>query len=284
MTFTGKTKNLGVIGNPIAHSFSPSMQNAALQEAQLDYAYIAMPVKEQDLAAAVQGLRAFNFRGINVTIPHKQAIMEHLDEINEDARIIGAVNTVVNDDDHLTGYNTDVTGFIGALKDKGFMPEGKRAVMLGAGGAARAVVWGLVKEKVESLAIGVRNVPKVQPLVEYFKDYIDIKLYNWEDESFKEELKSADLLINTTPLGMVPNVDTMPPVDLECISAECFVYDIIYTPAETKFLRVARAKGCKTLNGEGMLVGQGAEAFRLWTGVEPNQQVMAEALRSMLAK
>lgn len=284
MTFTGKTKNLGVIGNPIAHSFSPSMQNAALQEAQLDYAYIAMPVKEQDLAAAVQGLKAFNFRGINVTIPHKQAIMEHLDEINEDARIIGAVNTVVNDEGHLTGYNTDVTGFIGALKDKGFMPEGKSAVMLGAGGAARAVVWGLVKEKVESLAIGVRNVPKVQPLVEYFKDYIDIKLYNWEDESFKEELKSADLLINTTPLGMVPNIDTMPPVDWECISADCFVYDIIYTPAETKFLRVARAKGCKTLNGEGMLVGQGAEAFRLWTGVEPNQQVMAEALRSMLAK
>lgn len=282
MIYSGKTKNLGIFGYPVAHSFSPPMQNAALQAANLDYAYIAMPVAPENLEAAVAGLRAMNFRGVNVTIPHKQAIMQYLDEINQDAKIIGAVNTVVNDSGHLTGYNTDVIGFVDAMKDKGFEAAGKNAVMLGAGGAARAIIWGLIKENVQSIAIGVRNVTKVQPLVQYFKEYLDIKLYDWNDDAFKGELRGTDLLINATPLGMAPNVDAMPPVDWDCIPSSAFVYDIIYTPAETLFLRTAKEKGCQILNGEGMLVGQGAEAFRLWTGVEPNQSIMAEALHKML--
>lgn len=279
MSFTGKTKNLGIFGYPVEHSLSPIIQNAALEKAGLDYAYIAMPIAADDLETAVNGLKAMNFRGVNVTIPHKQNIMQYLDEINEDAKIIGAVNTVVNDNGHLTGYNTDVIGFIDALKNKGFVINGKEAVMLGAGGAARAVVWGLIKEKISKLSIGVRNTAKVQPLVDYFKDYIKIELFDWNDKGFKSALKNADLLINTTPLGMTPKVDAMPPVDFELISPNTFVYDIIYTPAETLFLKTAREHGCQTLNGEGMLVGQGAASFKLWTGADADIELMTEKLR-----
>jgi shikimate dehydrogenase len=154
---TGTTKNLGVMGWPIAHSLSPVLQNAAIAKAGLDYVYTSLPVRPEQLAAAVTGLKALQFRGWNVTIPHKSAIMPLLDAIDEDARIIGAVNTVVNDGGKLTGYNTDVIGFIQALLDRGFDPAGKEVVLLGAGGAARAVVWGLIKAGTKVIHIGVRS-------------------------------------------------------------------------------------------------------------------------------
>lgn len=280
--FTGKTTNFGVIGYPIAHSLSPVMQNAGIQAAGLDCAYIAMPVAPESLPQAVAGLRSLNFHGWNVTIPHKQAIMDCLDEIHEDARIIGAVNTVHNDNGRLIGYNTDVTGFISAMKKHGFQPAGKAATLLGAGGAARAIIWGLIKEHVKSLTIGVRNVPKVQPMADSFREYLDIKVLDWHSEEFAARLPKTKLLINSTPLGMTPKVDAMPPVDWEKINPDTFVYDIIYTPAETLFLKTAREHGCQTLNGEEMLVGQGAEAFRIWTGHELPVDVMQEALHNAL--
>ncbi len=280
--FTGKTINVGVIGNPIAHSLSPAMQNAGIQAAGLDYAYIAMPVLNENLEAAVKGLKALGFRGFNVTIPHKQAIMEYLDEIHEDARIIGAVNAVKNENGHLTGYNTDVTGFIDGMKQQGFSPAGKNAVLLGAGGAARAIIWGLIKEKVSTLTIGVRNVAKVQPVAEYFSQYMHIEVLDWHSAEFAAELSRTHLLINSTPLGMTPDTAAMPPVDWDRVSPDTFVYDIIYTPAETLFLKTAREHGCRTLNGEAMLVGQGAEAFRLWTGLQLPPEPMAKALRAAL--
>lgn len=279
---TGKTKNLGVIGWPIAHSFSPNMHNAAIAEAGLDYTYMAMPVKPEDLKEAVAGVRALGFKGINVTIPHKQAIMEFLDEIHDDARIIGAVNTVVNEDGRLIGYNTDIDGFINALKATGFDCKDKKVVMLGAGGAARAVIWGFIKEGISRLTIAVRNVPKVLPLAESFSSYLDIKVINWIDKEYSDALKECELLVNTTPLGMYPKIEAMPPVDFDALNPSAFVYDIIYTPAETMLLRKARENGLRTLNGEGMLAGQGAVAFKHWTGVEPDINVMAEALRKAL--
>ena len=280
--FTGKTKNLGVIGNPIVHSLSPVLQNAALACAGLDYAYIAMPVQSSALADAVQGIRALGFRGVNVTIPHKTAIMPLLDAIDEDARMIGAVNTVVNNDGHLTGYNTDVLGFMDALLEKGFMPEGKTAVLLGAGGAARAVIWGLLKHKVARICIGVRNPGKVQPLVEAFEQYAAIDVFHWESEAFQKVLSETDLLVNTTPLGMYPQVEAMPPVDWTCVAVRALVYDIIYTPGKTRFLQQAEQHGHKILNGEHMLAGQGAAAFELWTGQKADLAVMMEALRRAL--
>ena len=280
---TGKTKNLAVIGNPIAHSLSPMIQNAALQKAGLDFAYIAIPVKEAELPIAVEGFRAMNFRGFNVTIPHKTAIMSHLDAIDADAQIIGAVNTVVNTDGKLTGYNTDVIGFLDGLTVKGFDVKNKNAVMLGAGGAARAIIWGLIKSGAGSLAIGVRNPQKAQPIAEYFAKYLDVKIFDWQTEEFDSQLTSADLLINTTPLGMSPAVDAMPPVNWNKLKKTALVYDIIYTPQQTKFLAEAKENGHETVNGEVMLVGQGAAAFHLWTGKAPDTEVMLKALRNSLS-
>lgn len=279
---SGKTINLGVIGNPIAHSLSPVMQNAGIKAAGLDYAYIAMPVAEEQLPQAVTGLKTLGFRGFNVTIPHKQAIMPLLDTISEDAKIIGAVNTVLIDKGQLHGFNTDVTGFIMGMKNHSFSPAGTNAVLLGAGGAARAIVWGLIKEQVKSLTLAVRNPAKAQQLADAFKAYLPIKVLDWHSEEFSRLLPQTNLLINSTPLGMYPKVDAMPPVDWEKISPSTFVYDIIYTPAETKFLRAAKQRGCHTLNGEEMLAGQGAEAFRIWTGEELSLEIMQEALRRVL--
>lgn len=281
---TGKTENLGVIGWPIAHSLSPAMQNAALRQAGLDYSYIAMPVAPECLEEAVKGLKSLGFRGFNVTIPHKTAILPMLDEIDEDAAMVGAVNTVVREGSRLTGYNTDVTGFVGALRDKGFDLRGRRAVLLGAGGAARAVVWGLLKEGVAAVSLGVRNVAKAQALVERFQDRQPVTAFDWQSDAFRRELAAADLLVNTTPLGMYPRVGECPPVDWSCLGREVLVYDIIYTPGQTRLLQTAAERGLPVLNGVPMLVGQGAAALRLWTGRDADQTVMRQALEKALAR
>ncbi|ORU00789.1 Shikimate 5-dehydrogenase I alpha [Anaerovibrio sp. JC8] len=279
---TGKTKTLAVIGNPVAHSLSPVFQNAAIEAAGLDYIYTAFPVADGQLGKAIQGMKAFGICGLNVTIPHKEQVMKHLDHVDKDAEILGAVNTIVNKDGVLTGYNTDVKGFIGGMKQLGYAPKGKHAVLLGAGGAARAVIWGLIQEGVASLTIGVRNVPKVRPLVEYFSKYMEITLLDWQTEDFEMALEKAELLVNATPLGMCPYVEAMPPVNWDRVKPGILVYDIIYTPAETLFLKTAKEHGCKVLNGEAMLVGQGAESLRLWTGIEPDLEIMTKALRRAL--
>lgn len=280
--FTGRTKNLGVMGWPIAHSLSPVLQNAALKEAGLDYAYVALPVPSEQLSAAVAGIRAMGFRGVNVTVPHKSEIIPLLDEVDEDARLIGAVNTVVNEDGILKGYNTDAIGFLEALKSEGYALEGKRVCLLGAGGAARAVLRALAKEKAAKVSIGVRNPAKAEPLAELFRERVPVEALFWEGEAFTEAMAEADLLVHTTPLGMHPKVDGMPPVRLEALKASALVYDIVYTPAKTRLLREAEALGHRILNGEGMLAGQGAAAFRLWTGAEADVELMKRVLRSHL--
>ena len=278
----GTTKNLGVMGWPIAHSLSPVLQNAAIEEAGLDYVYISLPVPPEKLKEAVAGLRAMQFTGWNVTIPHKQAIMAELDAVDEDARIIGAVNTVVNRDGHLTGYNTDCIGFMQPLAQQGFLPKGKEATILGAGGAARAVIWGLLRAKVKRITLGVRNPAKAARLAEEFAAYGEIQVLHWEDSAFAEHLAVTDLLVNTTPLGMYPHVEGMPPVDWTKLKKDAIVYDIIYTPERTRFLSEAQAHGHAIINGEGMLAGQGAAAFTLWTGVAPDLALMKRALREEL--
>ncbi|SEJ08607.1 shikimate dehydrogenase [Propionispira arboris] len=282
MLYTGKTKILGVIGCPVEHSLSPAMQNAALLKAGLDYAYIAMPVQPECLQNAVAGIVALGFRGFNVTIPHKVNIMSLLDTIDENSRMIGAVNTVVIEQGKLAGYNTDSIGFIVALKKQNFVIEHKKAALLGAGGAARAIIWGLISNKIQQIVIGVRNIEKVKPLVEEFKKFIDIELFHWEDPVFQKKLGSVDLLINTTPLGMHPKIDESPAVNWQYIKNDTFVYDIIYTPQETKFLAAAKKHGNPTLNGEQMLVEQGAAAFELWTKQRPDTQIMTEQLQKAL--
>ena len=242
---TGKTKILGVIGAPIAHSLSPIIQNAALHEAGLDYVYTAFPVHREALASAVCGLRDAGVAGFNVTIPFKTEIMPLLDALSEDAQRIRAVNTVViASDGKMTGHNTDVTGFLAGFVAHGIALAGKRAVLIGGTLAA----------------------------------------YCFDDPRFRNELCAADIVVQTTPIGMSPQTDAMPPVDPAAIRPSAAVYDLIYTPAETAFLRAAAAHGCTTINGETMLVMQGAEAFFLWTGVRPNTDLMQCVLREELAR
>ena len=190
---------------------------------------------------------------------------------------------MVNDKGKLTGYNTDCLGFMGALVSRKIDMSNKLAVLLGAGGAARAVIWGLIKAGIAAIHIGVRSPEKVQPLVDEFSAYGTLTVSHWESEDFAAKLSAADLLVNTTPLGMTPHVDAMPPVDWSKVKADAFVYDIIYTPAETRLLREAREYGHRVLNGEGMLAGQGAAAFVKWTGVAPDVELMKAKLRAALA-
>ncbi len=258
MIHTGKTKNLGVIGYPIKHSLSPVIQNAAITAADIDYNYIAMPISPENLEIAIKGLKAIDLCGFNVTIPHKVAIMQYLDEIDETARIIGAVNTVQIKDNKLYGYNTDAIGFVNPLLKENVILKDKTAVILGAGGACRAVICGLVQNDIKNIILGVRNQSKGEKLATSFSELINIKVCDWHNEEFTKWLQKADLLVNTTPLGMYPNIDNMPPVDWDKVNPSAFVYDIVYTPAETRFLQEAKKRGHQILNGERMLAEQGA--------------------------
>lgn len=281
---TGKTRLLAVIGAPIAHSLSPIIQNAALHAAGLDYVYAALPVRADALASAVRGLYDAGIAGFNVTIPFKTAIIPLMDALSEDARRIQAVNTVVVEDGRLVGHNTDVAGFLAGFAERGIALTGKNAVLIGAGGAARAALWGLLRSGVSSVAIGVRCVEKGAALAADFVANGAVRACAFDDPAFARALVAADIVVQTTPLGMTPHTEEMPPVDAAMIKPSAVVYDLIYTPAETRFLREARARGCEAINGETMLVAQGAEAFHLWTGKRPDVELMKRVLREELAR
>ena len=278
----GATKLLGIIGSPVAHSMSPIMQNAALEDAGLNYVYVPLEVSCDSLEEAVTGLRAVNFRGWNVTIPHKSAIMPLLDEINDDAKMLGAVNTVVNDNGKLFGYNTDVTGFLAGLQEADFNATDKTVCIIGAGGAARAVLWGLLKEKAGNIVVAVRDKAKGLSLIEGFSVYKNLSACDFSDDEYRNALKKADLVVNTTPLGMYPNVDAMPYIDFSLLKEDVLIYDVIYTPAETKLLKTAKEHNFNTQNGETMLVMQGVAAFSLFTGAKANAKLMQQIIKKYL--
>ena len=281
---TGKTRLLAVIGAPIAHSLSPIIQNAALRAAGLDYVYAALPVRADALASAVRGLYDAGIAGFNVTIPFKTEIIPLMDALSEDARRIQAVNTVVVEDGRLVGHNTDVAGFLAGFAERGIALTGKNAVLIGAGGAARAALWGLLRSGVSSVAIGVRSVEKGAALAADFTTDGDVRAVSFDDAAWIAACSDADIVVQTTPLGMTPHTEEMPPVDAAVINPSAVVCDLIYTPTETRFLREARARGCETINGETMLVAQGAEAFHLWTGKRPDVELMKRVLREELAR
>ena len=281
---TGKTRLLAVIGAPIGHSLSPIIQNAALHAAGLDYVYAALPVRADALSSAVRGLCNAGIAGFNVTIPFKTEIIPLLDALSEDARRIQAVNTVVIEDGRMVGHNTDVVGFLAGFAERGIALTGKKAVLIGAGGAARAALWGLLRSGISSVVIGVRNASKGAALAADFAADGDVRALSFDDFAWIAACSDADLVVQTTPLGMTPHTEEMPPVDAAVINPSAVVYDLIYTPAETRFLREARARGCETINGETMLVAQGAEAFSLWTGVRSDMELMKRTLREELAR
>ena len=284
MMITGKTKVLAVIGAPIAHSLSPIIQNAALQAAGIDCVYAALPVRPGALSSAVYGLRDAGVVGFNVTIPFKTEIIPLMDALSEDARRIGAVNTVVMQDGYMVGHNTDVTGFLAGFAERGISIGGKRTVLIGAGGAARAVLWGLLRSRISSVTIGVRTVAKGAALAADFAADGTVEAYAFDDPAFENALCAADIVVQTTPVGMTPCVEEMPPVDISALKNSAVLYDLIYTPAVTRFLRAGAEHSHTTINGETMLAVQGAEAFRLWTGVMPDLELMKRVLREELSR
>ncbi len=277
----GTTKIVGILGWPVEHSLSPVIHNISFAAANLNYAYVPLPVHPDNLADAIAGIRAMGFAGANVTIPHKVAVMSYLDAIDAMAEKIGAVNTIVSENGFLTGYNTDADGFISSLYAEGVQVKGKKAVLLGAGGAAKAVVCGLMTQGAAGVTIAARSLIKATEFAGAFHS-AQVKGLCWQDAEYHEQLKKCDLLVNCTPLGMHPHVDAEPLVDWQVLNKDAVVCDLIYNPLKTKFLLNADKYGHKTVSGAGMLIGQGALAFKLWTGMEAPRHKMYEALISAL--
>lgn len=268
-----KTRLCGIIGNPVEHSLSPAMHNAAFEKLGLNYAYLAFRV--EDVEGAIRGVRALGLRGLSVTVPHKVTVIPFLDEIDPVAKSIGAVNTVVNDDGRLKGYNTDWTGFVRSLE--AHVPAaGRQIALLGAGGAARAIAFGL-REKGAKLIILNRTeeIEMARSLAaEIGCPYGDLKQL--------DAITGADVVVNATSLGMAPLQDRTV-TDSANLRREQTVVDIVYNPMETRFLREARARGCRTVPGYEMLLLQGVTQFELWTGKSAPVDLMRSILQERLA-
>ncbi|MBR0058659.1 MAG: shikimate dehydrogenase [Methanobrevibacter sp.] len=278
MEIKGSTNIVGLIGHPVEHSFSPPMHNAAFKALEMDYVYTAFDVNPDDLENAVAGAQALNIKGFNVTIPHKIEVMKYLNEIDEVASLIGAVNTI--DFKDLKGYNTDG---IGALKAIGEVTniKNKNVVIAGAGGASRAISFYIAKYGADKLTILNRNVDKAQKLAD---DVLASGLIDdvSSDDIKNMDLKDADILINTTPVGMHPNVDDAPIASGELMHEDLVVFDAVYNPNETGLLKEAINAGAKPVYGIKMLLYQGAESFEIWTGKKAPIDVMEDALRKTL--
>jgi len=279
---TGNTKIIGILGSPVGHSLSPVMHNAAFEALALDYRYIPLPVAPEQLAAAVHGLKSMGFVGANVTIPHKVTIMPYLDELDPSAQLAGAVNTLVIKQGKCIGYNTDAQGFIQSLATKNIRLQGKTAVILGAGGAARAVACGLVGHGIASIMIGTRSAVKAEAFVESIPGATKLQGCDWDQPLFVEALTQCDLLINCTPLGMKSNSVVVPPINWQAVNKTAIVCDVVYTPPLTPLLAMAEQHGHVTINGAGMLIEQGALAFELWTGKSAPRDIMRVAVGTLL--
>ena len=280
MNIKGSTNIVGLIGHPVEHSFSPPMHNAAFGELGMDYAYVAFDVDPQDLQSAIDGAKSLNIKGFNVTIPHKIEVMQFLDEIDEVASLIGAVNTI--DFKEMKGYNTDGIGAVKAIEEASSI-KNKNVVVAGAGGASRAISFYLAKYGAESLTILNRNVGKAQSLA---NDVLESALIdNVKADSISRIsscLGDADILVDTTPIGMHPNIDVEPVALAEDMHEDLVVFDAVYNPNETVLLKEAIKADAKPVYGIKMLLYQGAESFRIWTGRDAPVDVMEKALKDTL--
>jgi len=274
MVVNGKTKITGIFGNPIEHTLSPLMHNSAFSELGLDMCYIPFKVSPDDLSNAVQSIRALNLAGVNITVPHKENVIPLLDKVDDEATFIGAVNTITNHNGILTGYNTDGRGFMSSLAEESVSVDNKEVVMIGTGGAARAVSYYL-SEKASKLSMFDIDRSKADNLVsDLGKIRNNVYLLDNPDD-----LGKPSILINATPLGL--HSDDPLPVNADIISSDMVICDLIYK--QTPLLIKASEKGAKTVNGSGMLLWQGVLAFELWTGVKPPVDTMRLNLMSRIS-
>jgi len=280
---SGQTRIVGVIGDPVQHSRSPQMHNAAIVERKLDYVYVPFHVRSGELREAIEGFKALNVLGVNVTIPHKQTVMPILDDVSHEATLIGAANTLIFCDGRVSGDNTDAQGFLRAMTEEGIdIPVGGSAVVLGAGGAARAVVVALALSGLGLITVANRTGWKA---IQFEKNLAtisetEISAVDLASNQLNSAIRSADLLVNATSVGMQETDQLL--IDPDSLNPGTIVYEIVYTPPETPLLRVAREKGCQTIGGIGMLVHQGAIAFEKWIGIVPNVETMRIALEQAL--
>lgn len=282
---TGKTKLLGVIGNPIEHSLSPVMHNAAIAKLQLDYVYLPFPIKAEDLPAAITGFAAIDLIGFSVTIPHKQAIIPLLTEVSPIAKAIGAVNTVWRTETGWSGTNTDVEGFLSPLKSYNQNWHQTTALILGYGGAARAVVAGCAQLNCGKIQVVGRDPQKLKAFQNSWQNSelaVNLSVHHWQE--LPDLIGESNLLVNTTPVGMYPHVDRSP-IDaelMEKLPKNAIAYDLIYTPNPTKFLQIAKEQGVEAIDGLEMLVQQGAAALQIWLRQQVPVDVMRQSLRQHL--
>ncbi len=284
MAISGRTRVCGVIGDPIEHTMSPVMHNAAFREIGMDYVYLPFRVARDEIGKAIAGMRSLNLAGLNVTIPHKISVVPFLDELDSLARKIGAVNTVVNDRGVLWGYNTDASGFLQAMLDKGVKPDNKKVVVLGAGGAARAICY-ILAESGASLSIlnralemeWARNLA-AEISVAFDRDASAMEL---NSDNLAKVMPGSDILVNATSVGMSPNTRETP-VPAELLESVPIVFDIVYNPVQTRLRSEAEQAGALTISGLDMLVCQGALSFEKWTGQKAPLEVMKkEALKGL---
>jgi shikimate dehydrogenase len=279
---TGKTKVCCLIGHPVSHTFSPIMHNACFKDLNLDFVYVAYDVHPENLYKAVEGFKALNITGINVTIPHKEKIIKYLDEIDPLAQSMGAINTIKNEEGYLKARNTDGPGAKKALLDAGCKISGKKILILGSGGVARALSY-ILSQDAEKIVltdiIKERSLQLAKEVKQKMNMNIEGKINT--EAVIKEETKNTDILINATPLGMYPNIDDSP-IPKEFLHSDLFVFDVVYNPLETKLIKEANEIGCKTLGGLDMLVNQGILAFEWWTGKQPNNKLMKNEIIQFL--
>jgi shikimate dehydrogenase len=281
---TGKTRICGVIGDPIEHTLSPTMQNAAFNALKLDVAFLAFKVKPAELENAVNGMRALNVRGLNVTMPHKSTVMNFLDRIDLSAQIVNSVNTILNKESKLFGFNTDGVGALKALRENGVEPKGRKVLLLGAGGAARAIAYAMAKES-DELAVLNRTVKPAQELVKLLEKTANKKIVAGalSPKEIQQNLQDSDILINATSIGMKPKIDESL-VAPKLLRPDLAVMDIVYNPIETKLAKDAKAAGAKVVSGVEMLIYQGAASFEIWTGKSAPVEVMRQAALNHLQK
>ena len=280
MKIKGSTNIVGLIGHPVEHSFSPPMHNAAFDALNMDYAYVAFDVNPNDLKSAIEGAESLNIKGFNVTIPHKVDVMQYLDELDEVARLIGAVNTI--DFKNLKGYNTDGIGAVKAIEEVTSI-KNKNVVVAGAGGASRAISFYIAKYGAESLTILNRNEVKVESLASDVSDSGLIgEVASDSINAIGNYMESADVLIDATPLGMHPNINDEPIVKADMMDEDLVVFDAVYNPNETVLIKEAIKANAKPVYGIKMLLYQGAESFKIWTGKTAPIDVMEKALRNTL--